>query len=174
MDLEATLRRLAPNLLRYCRGQVGDGSLAEEVAQEALTALVERWRRHGPPDCPAAFVFRIAKRRGARRLVRRRLSQPLEILFGVRDPGPDPAQRTLSRLDLAAVNRALGRLAGRDREALLLVVAGELELKPAAELLGISVSALKMRLHRARRRLAELLEVNDEESRNVEEPIRGS
>jgi RNA polymerase sigma-70 factor (ECF subfamily) len=52
----------------------------------------------------------------------------------------------------------LKRLPGRDREALLLVAAGELALEDGARLLGISKSALKMRLHRARQRLQSLLE----------------
>jgi DNA-binding CsgD family transcriptional regulator len=49
------------------------------------------------------------------------------------------------------------RLPGRDREALLLVATGELGLAESARVLGISLSALKMRVHRARKRLAQLL-----------------
>lgn len=62
------------------------------------------------------------------------------------------------RDDLARTLEALRRLPSRDREALLLVVAGELPTRAAAQVLGISLSAFKMRLHRARRRLVELLE----------------
>jgi len=50
------------------------------------------------------------------------------------------------------------RLPGKDREALLLVAAGELGLAESARVLGISLSALKMRVHRARKRLQQLLE----------------
>lgn len=159
MDLEATVDDLAPGLLRYCRGRTGDASLAEEVAQEALTALVQRWRRAGPPDCPAAFVLRIARRRAGRVLLRRRLLAPLEALATAADERyPDPAAVATSRLELAAVRRALARLGHRDQEMLLLVVAGGLEVTAAASLLGLSASAAKMRLHRARRRLAAQLE----------------
>ncbi|MEM8934108.1 MAG: sigma factor, partial [Acidobacteriota bacterium] len=63
---------LAPGLLRYCRGRERDPSTAEEAAQDALVALVDRWQRHGPPDQPRAFAFAIARRRLARRAMRRR------------------------------------------------------------------------------------------------------
>lgn len=41
MELEAEIEALAPRLLRYCLGRLGDRALAEEVSQEALTALVD-------------------------------------------------------------------------------------------------------------------------------------
>jgi len=41
VDLEATLRDIAPRLLRYCAGSLRDASLGEEIAQESLAALVK-------------------------------------------------------------------------------------------------------------------------------------
>jgi RNA polymerase sigma-70 factor (ECF subfamily) len=43
---------------------------------------------------------------------------------------------------------------------LLLAAAGDLDVRSAARVLGISDSAFKMRVHRARRRLAQLMESN--------------
>jgi RNA polymerase sigma-70 factor (ECF subfamily) len=164
-QLEAAVEQLATPLLRYCLGRTGDPSLAEEVAQEALTALVRRWRRLGPPDDPPAFVFGIARRRAGRALWRRRWWQPLDGLAALATPAvaqaASPADRAEARSELAAVQGALGRLPTRDRETLLLVAVGEFDRAAAAELLGISLSALKMRLHRARRRLVRELEKND-------------
>ncbi len=158
MDLETTIRELAPQLLRYALGQTGDAALAEEVAQDALTALVQRWRRHGPPDCPAAFAFAVAKRRAFRAGLQRRLLQPIQALFDDASPLPGPEEQAAGRTDLGHTLAALRRLPGRDREALLLVAAGELGPAESARVLGISLSALKMRVHRARKRLAQLLE----------------
>lgn len=76
MELEATVAELAPRVLRYCLGRTG----APEVAEEALTALVGRWRRHGPPDSPEAFVFAVARRRAFRTAVRRQVLLPLASL----------------------------------------------------------------------------------------------
>jgi len=158
MDLEATLFDLTPRLLRYCVGRAADPTLGEEIAQETLTALVARWRRHGPPESPEAFVFVVARRRLGRALFRRRLLEPLEALFGAADAGPDPERRTLARGDLARSLEKLAELPALDREALLLVAGGELSTARAAEVLGISKSALKMRVHRARKHLQALLE----------------
>jgi RNA polymerase sigma factor (sigma-70 family) len=158
MELEIVVRELAPQLLRYALGQTGDPSLAEEVAQDALAALVQQWRRHGPPDCPAAFAFVVARRRAARLSFQRRLLFPLSVLFETESADPGPEAQAASRTNLSRTLTALKKLSGRDREALLLVAVGELGHGEAARVLGISLSALKMRVHRARQRLQQLLE----------------
>ena len=153
MDLEEAVNELAPRLLRYCRGRVADPDAARDVAQQALTALVERWRKHGAPDSPEAFVFRIASRRAARHGVwwRRWVS-----LDGAAEPAGESSPGSHSRLRLRALRRAIEKLSHKEKEALLLVVAGELSMESAAAALGVSVSAVKMRLSRARARLREL------------------
>jgi RNA polymerase sigma-70 factor (ECF subfamily) len=158
MDLEETVRDAAPRLLRFCLGQTGDAALAEEAAQEALTALVQRWRRHGPPECPLAFAFAVARRRAFRARWKRRLFEPLQILLERRSPDPNPEEEAVSRAGLDRLRSALRRLSPGDREALLLVGVEGLELSRGAEILGVSLSAIKMRVHRARKRLMHLLE----------------
>ena len=100
----------------------------------------------------------VARRRLRRALFRRRLLEPLEKAINGHSPRPDPETRALARSDLAQTLTALDRLARRQREALLLVAAGELDSAAAAGVLGISRSALKMRVHRARRQLQDMLE----------------
>lgn len=157
MELETAVQELAPQLLRYSLGRTGDAALAEEVAQDALAALVQRWRRHGPPDCPAAFAFAVARRRAGRLMLQRRLLEPLHALLDGHSPLPGPEERATLSLDLGRTLAALRKLPRQDREALLLVGAGELGTTEGARVLGITVSALKMRVHRARRRLQQLL-----------------
>lgn len=155
MDLEATVTELAPGLLRYCRGQLAP-ALAEEVAQEALAALVARWRGTGPPESPAAFVFSIARRRSARVAWRARLAVPLAAVSLGALPWVDAVSSVETRSELAQARRLLARLSAREREALLLVAVAGLPLAEAARTLDIGESALKMRLARARQRLAKL------------------
>lgn len=167
MELEATVAELAPRVLRYCLGRTGVPETAEEVAQDALAALVGRWRRRGPPESPEAFVFAVARRRAFRAVVRRRLLLPLAALSdGHRESGgaalaQGAEERMAVRDELSRTLTALGRLTARDREALLLVAAGGLATVEAARVLGVSPSAFKMRVHRARKRLTEILEVSD-------------
>jgi RNA polymerase sigma factor (sigma-70 family) len=153
MDLEETVNELAPRLLRYCRGRLRDREVARDVAQHALTALVERWRRSGPPDSPDAFVFRIASRRAGRAdwLRWRRAS-----LDELPDLSSRPGPALEARSSLRAVRRDLKKLSNKEKDALLLVAVAELSVAAAASVLGISESALKMRVSRARERLREL------------------
>jgi len=167
MDIEATIRALAPRVLRYCLGRLGAADLAEEASQEALSALVARWRRHGPPESPEAFVFAVARRRASRALWKRRLTAPLSALDDRREghgtsAEESPETRAIRRRELSRTLAAIRRLSAREREALLLVVGGELSRADAARVLGISTSALKMRVHRARARLAHGLETAEE------------
>ena len=158
MDLDSVVRELAPRVLRYAVARTGDASLGEDVAQESLAALVRHWRRAGPPESAEAFVFSIARRRAARAAVRRRLWLPLDHVFGSHDGAPDPEAMSVARAEHDRVRAALGRLPRRDREALLLVAVGEMSSAEAATALGLSASALKMRVCRARRRLTAELE----------------
>jgi RNA polymerase sigma factor (sigma-70 family) len=155
VDLEETLRDLAPRLLRYGLARCGDLALAEEAAQDGLAALARRWRRSGPPDQAGGFAFAVTRRRLFRALARRRLLAPLAALANGhgRHPDPDPERRALSRADLEHTLAAIRGLPRHEREALLLVTVGELSSAEAAALAGVSRSALKMRVLRARRRL---------------------
>jgi RNA polymerase sigma-70 factor (ECF subfamily) len=158
MDLEEVVEELTPRLLGFCLGYCGDAGLAEDAAQDSLTALVQRWRRHGPPDSPEAFVITVAKRRIGRARVRNRLLAPIEAFRGNPDPRPDPERTAGGRERLDIVLRALGSLSNDDREALLLTSVVGLAPVEIAELTGMTRGAAKTRVHRARRRLANALE----------------
>jgi RNA polymerase sigma factor (sigma-70 family) len=153
MDLESTVAKLAPGLLRYCRARVGVEALAEDAAQDALVALVRRWRRRGPPRSPSAFTFAIARRRAVHAIVRERLLEPLTTAPLHLLTISDSFAAVETRSELIQVRRDLASISRREREALLLVVAGGLSTRDAAEVLGIGESALKMRVSRARQRL---------------------
>ena len=159
MTVDEALDAIAPRLLRYCRAKTGGQfSLAEEIVQDSLAALSQRWRRAGPPDSPEAFVFAIARRRAWRASVRQRLFVPVDLLLHRRDGQADPEAQVMARQACDHVFRALARLPRGEREALLLVGVGELEHRDAARALNISRAALKMRVMRAKRRLADLME----------------
>lgn len=162
MELEAEVEDLAPKLLRYCLGRLGDRGLAEEVSQEALTALVVRWRRLGPPDSPSAFAFSVARRRAGRLIWRRRLMSSWDESLHANGESVQPDDAYAPREQLGRTLVALATLPLREREALLLVAVGELNTAEAAQAQGVSLSAIKMRVHRARRKLRNLLEEGDD------------
>ncbi len=59
--------RIVAALIRY----TGDWDLAEECAQDALGAALERWRRDGIPGNPGAWVGTVARNRAIDQLRRR-------------------------------------------------------------------------------------------------------
>ncbi len=156
-DLDATVEDLAPRLLRYCYGCSDNAALAEEAAQDALAALVQAWRKHGRPASPAGFAFTVARRRLRRAVLRARLLAPLEALRGHIAAPTDLEIELGGRQELARVATAVRSLPKHERDALLLATAGDLPLAEVAALTGTSLGAVKMRIYRARRRLAAAL-----------------
>ena len=157
VDLDAVVAALAPRLVAYATGRTGCRATGEDVAQDALTALVGRWKRHGPPESSEAFAFAIARRRAGRAVLRRALTRPLEFVLGA-PADANAIDAYEQRAELRTVMATMRRLRSADREVLLLRAAGELSLSEIAIVTRSSVSAVKMRLHRARSRLTELLE----------------
>ena len=122
VDLDATVAALAPRLVAYATGRTGCRSTGQDIAQEALAALVLRWRRFGPPESPEAFVFAVARRRAGRAIKRRALLKPLDFILAAQasDTGVGSYER---RAELQMVIRTMKRLRGADREVLLLRIA---------------------------------------------------
>ena len=153
--LDDLVHQLAPRLLRYCRSRLHSPSSAEDEAQHALTVLVMRHRLNQPPDNSEAFVFAVARRRCARRGIKDRFFLPLEQIepgTHPRDPR-NPEGRHLAEEARQLMLKDLNSLPRGERDALLLTAVGELGREDAAQILGISTSALKMRIHRARAKL---------------------
>lgn len=158
MELEPTLAQLAPALLRLALGLTGDRAESEDLAQEALSALVRYWRKNGPPQSPAAFACTVVRRQALRRGLQMRRLQPLEGLPEGPGAAPLPDEAAEGRGELARALAALAALEPGDREALLMASVGGLTTAEGAAVLGLSPSAFKMRVHRARQRLVRLME----------------
>jgi RNA polymerase sigma-70 factor, ECF subfamily len=157
VDLEAALADVTPRLLAYAFGRTGSRSAAEDVVQDALAALVRRWRRVGPPESVDAFVFAIAKRRATRANVKLALQLPLEVLGSGAAQASLVPERLEHRHHLRGVMHAIAALGRKDREVLLMRAAGEMSIDDIAAALATSSDAVKMRLHRARARLRDRL-----------------
>lgn len=154
MDLDDVVRTLAPRLVAYGLARTGSLANAEDIAQDALLALVRHWRGRGTPTSPSAFAFAIAKRRAGRILARRALMVPVEFVRGFAAGEPTVEHASMNRLELRQTLAALRSLPRRDREALLLRAIGDLSYDDIAAVCGSSTAAIKMRVSRARRRLA--------------------
>jgi RNA polymerase sigma factor (sigma-70 family) len=164
-------RRHHSDVLAYALRRTNE-SWADDVAAETFTAA---WRHldHLPQE-PLPWLYRTArsclanKERSARRQARlagRLAGRTARVT-------PDHAAGVVEG---ARLRSALQELAMTDREALLLVSWEGLDHATAAYVLGCSVTAFKVRLHRARRRLLAVLAATDDAaahaSANVEAAI---
>src|SRR3546814_2424189 len=73
--IEAVWRIESAKLIAALARMVHDVGLAEELAQDALVAALERWPETGVPDNPAAWLMTTAKRRAIDRLRRSKRSE---------------------------------------------------------------------------------------------------
>lgn len=156
---EFVARHEAP-LWRFARALAHDEAEAEDVLQQTFVAA---WRAAGEleRDDGRAWLLAIARREAAhlarRRGARSERERSLEELgecagFGDACATPEEASARLEEEGL--LERALARLAPREREILVLRELEGLSGAEAAGLLGLTVTAEKARLHRARLALA--------------------
>jgi RNA polymerase sigma-70 factor, ECF subfamily len=152
---EACFRGYAGQVHSFALRRV-DSQAAQDVTAETFSIA---WRRRGEmPADPLPWLYWIARgvlaneRRGASR--RRALTARI-----VAEPTP-PVNPAVEDHEIL---QALAALRESDREALLLRAWEGLTTKEAARAVGCNAATFAVRLHRARRRLARLLnEVADE------------
>jgi RNA polymerase sigma-70 factor (ECF subfamily) len=144
-------------VLAFAIRRLPDRATAEDAVAETFAVA---WRRRGLiPEEPLPWLYGIAlrvaanQRRSGER--RRRLGERLEHEASSRSAAAEPAD-ALHRRDAFA--RAFERLSEPEREVLRLVAWDGLDTREAASVLGCSAAAFRVRLHRARGRLAKHLE----------------
>jgi RNA polymerase sigma factor (sigma-70 family) len=152
-----------PAVLRYAARRVGAEAARDIAAETFLTA----WRRldRVPADQSLPWLYATARKCLANELRRRDRRERLdvrirtEVLRGQDLAGPEPGERVADRL---AVLAALDTLRPDDQEALRLIEWEQLDVAAAAQVMGCSAATFRVRLHRARRRLARALSDGDD------------
>ena len=150
---------LGPSVRRLGRAITGRDADADDVLQDTFLAA---WRaREGLREdgSPRHWVFAIA-RNAARRRSQRTHREPAVDTDALLDLGvaagwgADDPEAVLTRVeDRDAVRRALDVLSPDDRELLVLRDLDGVSGDETAALLGVTLEAMKSRLHRARLRL---------------------
>jgi RNA polymerase sigma factor (sigma-70 family) len=150
--------RLIAGLARMVR----DVGLAEDLAQEALVAALERWPESGVPDNPGAWLMATAKHRAIDRLRRAKTLERKHAEIGrdledAADPDLDAAidddiGDDLLRLVFTTCHPVLSTHA---RVALTLRLLGGLTTPEIARAFLVSEATVAQRIVRAKRTLAE-------------------
>jgi RNA polymerase sigma-70 factor (sigma-E family) len=162
-ECERFIAELHPRLVGGLTLQCGDRALAEELAQETLVRVWDRWAVVASADSPEAWAWRVAlnlsaswfRRRGAERRATGRLA-----VVPQREPSSDAADRL-------AVREAVAALPARQRAVLVLRYFDDLGVSDAAAALGCAPGTVKSLTHKAiaglRERLGIELEVATDE-----------
>jgi RNA polymerase sigma-70 factor, ECF subfamily len=145
---EAEHKRLARALYLL----TGSALEADELTQEAMVRVYERWDRVRQMDSPQGYLFRTAMNLHRSR-VRWLAGKARRIVQAT--PSADPADVVEGRDSLA---RALASLPTGQRGAIVLVEWLGMEPQDAAAALGIKPGSVRARLSRAKAALRKLLE----------------
>jgi RNA polymerase sigma-70 factor, ECF subfamily len=149
--------RLIGGLVRMVR-EVG---LAEDLAQEALVAALERWPESGIPDNPGAWLMTAAKNRAKDELRHRTMAHGKHEQIGATarhtteldlDRLDEPVDDDVLRLMLVSCHPVLSRDA---RVALTLRLLGGLATDEIARAFLVPEPTISQRIVRAKRTLAE-------------------
>ncbi len=161
---EALYRKYLAQVYSYAYYELRDHHDAEDVTERtfvaALTNLHRFEERARPEDGQGAstfrvWLFRIARNAVAdrRRATRRRNEAPLEAAATVSTPD-DVAATVVRRDEAGAAWRAVDRLRGDRRRAVVLRFVDELSTAEIAGILGRSEGAVRVLIHRALRSVA--------------------
>ena len=124
---------------------------AEDLSQEALVRVLERWDRISVMDDPRAYLFRTVMNAFC-------TSYGRALLAARRTMKVRPADDAIAEIDERdAAVRALARLSPRQRAAVILTDLLGSRSEEAARMLGIRASTLRMHASRAHAALKETM-----------------
>ncbi|MEZ4448657.1 MAG: RNA polymerase sigma factor [Nannocystaceae bacterium] len=155
--MEALLRRYQPQILRVCRRILQHPEDAREAGQDALLAVARGLGSFRGGAALSTWIYAVTRSFCLKRLRRSKFApqrqDSLEEVIhaaGLAAEGRIPEEHLCLRELRVHLDRALWALGEQDREIVLLRDHEGLRADEVAARLGLSVAAVKSRLHRAR------------------------
>jgi RNA polymerase sigma factor (sigma-70 family) len=151
-------------LFDFLARMTGDRTAAEDLVQDIFVRILKYRATFRDDGSFETWLFRIARNARADYFRRRTPGEPLDAEALERpEPSPGPALRLQADRDRARLKRALMLLPEDKRELLVLARYREMKYEQIAEIFGIEVGAVKVRVHRAVRELRQVfLQLRDE------------
>ncbi len=152
----ALLEPLHAPLLRFCRAMTRDKDTARDLAAEAILAAYRAFDSIREPKAVLSYLFTTATRLAAKERERskRTTGYDSESYEKVSDA---PSAEVLT--DIRILQEAMQQLSDEQREAIVLFEIAGFSIEEIASIQNAGISAVKMRLSRARSALKELLDV---------------
>lgn len=167
---EEMVRAQAPRMLALARRLMGDEDLARDAVQDSFLAAFRALSAFHGEAALATWLHRITVNACLMRIRSRARhpDEPIEPLLPMLDaggrhalpvdaPASAPEGALLRREKRQAVRAAIDRLPEKYRTVLLLRDVEELDTAEVAQMLSLTSTAVKVRLHRARQALRTLL-----------------
>jgi RNA polymerase sigma-70 factor (ECF subfamily) len=157
--LEKLLVSIAPSIQRFGMRMCKDGADTEDVLQDTLMTILQHLHEFEGRSSFTSWAFALTRSACTRRRrgLKNKAGVELDESLGLIGEQPSPEQGVVRRQLSDRLTEALDELSDEYREVILLRDVESLTAPEAAETLGISVDAVKSRLHRARQALREAL-----------------
>lgn len=156
-EFETLYREHASKVFRFAWGLCADRSLAEEIVSETFVRILTKAPRI---ETRTAVAYLLTVARNVYLDGQRRRRREIPLPDDLPTPDADPLTRLVEQAHLTAALTVLHELPEGERAALLLRVDQDMPYTEIAAVLGISEGAAKVRVHRARLRIASTLELH--------------
>jgi RNA polymerase sigma-70 factor (ECF subfamily) len=146
-------KKHAPDVYHFALYLSGERGEAQDITSETF---VRAWTAPEPVRMATVkgYLFTIARNLFLQGL--RKKSRQVELDDQLRDPQPSPHAQAEQKEELQAVLAGLQKLPEIDRAALLMRAFDEMPYEEIARALGISLSSVKVKIHRARLALGDI------------------
>ena len=173
---EILVERHQAGVITFCFSFMRDNQTAEDLAQETFLRVYRAAKRYKPTAKFTTWLYRIAANLCINELKKGKLRRTLSlddhvglnpdesrIVDKIAGDTPQPLTEVENRELQKIIAKAIDHLPDEQRTTLILVEYHHMSYKEIAEILEVSVSAVKMRMKRARESLREILKVIEHE-----------
>lgn len=158
-DVEALYRDHRLPVLKLTYVLSGSWQVAEEVTQESFLRLLDAWDRDQIAN-PAGWVRTVAANLARSRV--RRLSAEVRAIARLSGQRREPAVLDTAGVEAEAFWAQVRTLPARQAQAVALHYLEDRPVVEVADLMGVAEGTAKALLHQGRRRLANLLDLDEE------------
>ena len=167
---ESVFREFAPRIYHLARRMLGNDADAEDVTQDVLVQVIRKLDTFRGDAQLATWLHRVTvnaalafRQKRANRQKRETTEAADDVLEAAPVGGPvkrwnvGPDEPVLATEQAAVIERAIAELPGPFRDVYVLADVEGLPNQEIADMLGMSIPAVKSRLHRARLRMRDAL-----------------
>lgn len=153
-DYEAFYREHRCKLFSYLMRMTADYQLAGDIMQESFTRVLSTY---APEERGLALLFRVARNVALDCMRKNRIYGETGLEQDFADPAGGE-KRIMVREEYREMLNGLQKLDKEDRDLLALVASTPLSYDEISEIVGIRNANLRVRIHRARTRLKQILD----------------